>query len=161
MLKTGQPVPDFELPDQDGRMVKLSHYRGRPVVIFAFPRAGTLGCNNQACSFRDAFPQIRASDAAVLGISPDDVATLKEWKQSKKLQYDLLSDPEHNMLTAWGAWGYSLLGLISVPMARRSYWVIDENGLLMDQKIDVGPQESVQLALEALARYREQASAVR
>ena len=69
MPTVGQPAPDFELRNQDGRAVKLSDYRGRRVVIFAFPKANTHSCTNQVCGFRDALPQIEARDAVVLGIS--------------------------------------------------------------------------------------------
>ena len=116
MPEIGQIAPDFELLNQNGQPVKLSDYRGRKVVLFVFPKANTMGCNAQACGFRDEFETISASNAIILGISADSVDTLKEWKQNKQLPYDLLSDPDHAMLEAWGAFGMSLLGLIRLPM---------------------------------------------
>ena len=151
MPTIGQAAPDFELLNQDGKPVRLSDFRGRRVVIFAFPKANTMGCNNQACSFRDVFPQIEAQNAVVLGVSSDSVDVLASWKRRQKLQYDLLSDPDHKMLDAWDAWGFKLF-IIKLPIsATRSYWVIDEQGLLVDQQIGVRPQESVDKALAAVA----------
>lgn len=153
MPAVGQAAPDFELLNQEGQTVGLSHYRGRRVIIFAFPKANTMGCNNQACAFRDVFPQIEARNAVVLGVSSDSVETLAAWKRRQGLQYDLLSDPDHAMLDAWEAWGFKLFSIIKLPIsATRSYWVIDENGILVDQQIGVRPQESVDKALAAVAR---------
>ncbi len=152
MPKVGEAAPDFELQNHDGATVRLSDYRGRRVIIFAFPKANTMGCNNQACSFRDVFPQIESQNAVVLGISSDSVEALSAWKRRTGLQYDLLSDPAHTMLDAWGAWGFKLF-LIKLPIsATRSYWVIDESGILVDQQIGVRPQESVDKALAAVER---------
>jgi len=155
MPAIGQPAPDFELRNQDGKPVRLRDYRGRKVVIFAFPKANTPGCNHQACSFRDAFPQIESSSAVVLGVSSDSVADLAAWKAAKKLPYDLLSDPEHKMLDAWDAWGINLR-IFKLPlMATRSYWVIDEEGILVDEQIGARPLESVQKALAALDKLSQ------
>ncbi len=157
MPTIGQAAPEFELLNQDGQTVRLSDYRGRPVIIFAFPKANTIGCNNQACGFRDVFPQIVSRNAVVLGVSSDSVAELARWKQRKQLQYDLLSDPEHKMLDAWDAWGFKLI-IVKLPIsATRSYWVIDERGILVDQQIGVRPQESVDKALAAVERLAESA----
>ncbi len=150
MLEIGSQVPDFELENQDGERVRLSDYRGRKLIMFAFPKANTAGCNLQACAFRDDFPQVESANAVVLGISGDSVATLRHWKTDKHLPYDLLSDPQHAVLEPWGAWGIPLLGLVRIPMVNRSYWVIDEDGVLIDQQINVGPKDSVKKALAAV-----------
>ena len=152
MPTVGKAAPDFELLNQDGQSVRLSDFRGKRVIIFAFPKANTMGCNNQACSFRDIFPQIKSNNAIVLGVSSDSVEELAGWKKLKQLQYDLLSDPDHKMLDAWDAWGLKLF-VIKLPIsATRSYWVIDENGILIEQQIGVRPQESVDKALAAVER---------
>jgi len=152
MPTIGQAAPDFEPLNQDGKPVRLSDYRGSRVIIFAFPKAYTMGCNNQACSFRDVFPQIEAHNAVVLGVSSDSVDVLAGWKRRQKLQYDLLSDPDHKMLDAWDAWGFKLF-VITLPIsATRSYWVINEHGILVDMQIGVRPQESVDKALAAVER---------
>lgn len=146
----GEKAPDFELRNQDGKLLRLSDYRGRRVVIFAFPKANTFGCNKQACSFRDEFPRIAAQNAVVLGVSSDSSQTLAAWKKRNGLQYELLSDPEHKMLEAWEAWGVGFK-LFKLPIgATRSYWVIDEQGILVDQQIGVGPAQSVEKALASV-----------
>lgn len=154
MPTIGGPAPDFELRNQDGRAVRLSDFRGRRVIIFAFPKANTQGCTNQVCGFRDVLPQIEAQDAVVLGISADSPQTLADWKIKRGLQYDLLSDPDHKMLEAWDAWGLNLQ-IIKLPMITRSYWVVDEEGVLFEQQIGVRPQASVERALAAVERLAQ------
>lgn len=152
MPDIGKMAPDFELKNQDNKLVRLSDYRGKRVVIFAFPKANTMGCNNQACSFRDVFPQIASKNALVFGVSSDSTSTLAAWKKRQQLQYDILSDPQHKMLDAWGAWGIDLK-LFKLPLgATRSYWVIDEKGILVDQQIGVRPAESVEKALASVEK---------
>lgn len=152
MPDIGKIAPDFELKNQDNELVRLSDFRGKRVIIFAFPKANTMGCNNQACSFRDVFPQIASKNALVFGVSSDSTTTLASWKKRKQLQYDLLSDPQHKMLDAWEAWGIDLK-LFKLPLgATRSYWVIDEKGILVDQQIGVRPAESVEKALASVER---------
>ena len=151
----GQQAPDFELLNQDGERTRLSEYRGRKVILFAFPKANTPGCNAQACGFRDEFFTIQSSRAVVLGISPDSVELLRRWKTQKNLQYDLLSDPDHQVLKAWGAWGVRILGLVKVPMVNRSLWVIDEAGVIVDEQINVNPGESVRRALTAVGEVEQ------
>lgn len=152
MPTIGELAPDFELKNQDGNLVKLSDYRGKKVILFAFPKANTPGCNHQACSFRDIFPQLESHNAVVFGISPDSIEDLKSWKTLKNLQYDLLSDPEHKVLEGWDAWGINLIIIKLSIAATRSYWVIDENGMLINQQIGVRPAESVKKALAAVKK---------
>lgn len=154
MPQIGQPAPDFELPNQDGKAVRLSDYRGQKVVVFVFPKANTGGCNAQACAFRDEFPRFEEANAVVLGLSADSQETLKQWKQDKNLPYDLLSDPDHTVIADWGAWGVSLLKLVNLNMINRSYWVIDENGVVVDMQVGTLPTGSVKKALEAVTIRR-------
>jgi peroxiredoxin Q/BCP len=137
MVKVGQPAPDFALPNQNGDIVKLSDLRGRKVVLFAFPKADSIGCNVQACAFRDEFPRIESAKVVVLGISADSVNELLEWKQKKKLPYDLLSDSNREVLGAWGAWGVPLFGVVNLPMISRACWVIDEQGVVVDAQVGI------------------------
>lgn len=149
---TNRPAPDFELPNQDGKTVKLSDFRGKKVILFAFPQAFTAGCEAQACGFRDEFPRIESQNAVIFGISPDSPETLKKWKNARKLPYDLLSDPNHEVLRAWSAWGRRLFGLIAIPRATRSFWVIDEKGYITDFQIGITPAESITRALAAIGK---------
>jgi len=154
MLTVGQPVPDFELPNQDGKTIRLSHLRGKKIVIFAFPKANEMsfGCSTQACEFRDQFPRIESHNAIVLGISGDGVGQMKKWRTNRKLNYDLISDTDHKVIESWGAWGVNAIAGIKIPMVNRSYWVIDERGILIDQQLGVDPKASVEKAIQALEK---------
>lgn len=147
MLAIGDMAPDFALPNQDGETIKLSDYRGKKVVIFAFPKAGTMGCTQQACAFRDALPELQDANAVVFGVSADSLPELQRFKKQQNLTYDLLSDPSHGMLDAYGAWAIGF-GMIKLPIIRRSVWVIDETGRLIDMEIGIGPEKSMQQALQ-------------
>ena len=124
--------------------------RGRRVILFAYPKAATPGCTTQACGFRDNFPQIEAGDAVVLGISPDEPAALLKWKQEENLPYDLLSDPQHEVLEAWGAWGERSMYGRKYMGVIRSHWLIDAEGVVVDEQLGVSPKNSVKRALAAL-----------
>jgi peroxiredoxin Q/BCP len=150
MPAIGEAAPDFELKDQDGKPVKLSDFRGKKVILFAFPKAGTSGCTTQACGFRDAFPKIQTAKAVVLGISPDTPEDLRGWKDKEKLPYTLLSDPDHAVLGAWGVWGEKSMYGKKYMGVIRSHWVIDEQGVIADAQIKVSPEESVSRALASL-----------
>ncbi len=150
MPNVGEIAPDFELPNQDGQLVKLSDFRGKKVILFAYPKAGTSGCTEQACGLRDNFPQFTGANAVVLGISPDDPKAQKKWKDKENLPYDLLSDPEHSVLEAWGAWGEKSMYGKKYMGVVRSHWVIDENGVVIDAQVGVSPKKSVELAVKTV-----------
>jgi peroxiredoxin Q/BCP len=151
MPAIGEQAPDFELLNQDNKPVKLSDYRGKKVILFAYPKAFTSGCTTQACGFRDSFPKIEAGNAVVLGISPDDTETLKKWKAEEKLPYDLLSDPDHKVLEAWGAWGERSMYGNTFMGVIRSHWVIDENGVISDEQLKISPEKSVEKAVKVVS----------
>jgi peroxiredoxin Q/BCP len=150
MPQLGQPAPDFELPNQDGKRVRLSDYRGKKVILFVFVKANTAGCNAQVCGFRDEFPRFEEANAVVFGLSADSPETLKRWKQDKQLPYDLLSDPDYAVQKAWGARGLSLLNIVDIPLTLRSYWLIDENGIITDRQVGATPGGSVKKALQTI-----------
>ena len=151
MPQPGDPFPDFELSNQDGNPVRLSDYRGRKLIVFAFPKANTPGCTTQACGFRDEFPKIEAGNAAVLGVSPDPPKKLRAWKDAENLPYELLSDPDHKLLDALGAWGERSMYGKKYMGVIRSHWVIDEHGIVLDEQIKISPTESVARALKTVA----------
>lgn len=150
MPAVGEAAPDFELLNQDGDTVKLSDFKGKRVILFAYPKAGTSGCTKQACGFRDAFPQIEADNAVVLGISPDEPNKLEKWKEKENLPYDLLSDPDHTTLEAWGAWGEKSMYGKKYMGVIRSHWIIGADGNIEDEQIKVSPAKSIEKALKAL-----------
>ena len=151
MPAVGEQAPDFELVNQDGETVKLSDFRGKKVILFAYPKAGTSGCTTQACGFRDELPKITESNAVVLGISPDAPDKLKKWQEDENLPYDLLSDPEHITLEAWGAWGEKSMYGKKYMGVIRSHWLIDENGVIADEQVKISPKKSVEKAVKALS----------
>lgn len=151
MPAIGETAPDFELQNQDGETVKLSDHRGKKVILFAFPRANTSGCTTQACGFRDQLPEIDAgAEVVVMGLSDDPPAKLKKWQEKENFGYDLLSDPEHKVLEAWGAWGEKSMYGKAYMGTVRSHWVLDENGVVIDEQIKVSPKKSIELALKAV-----------
>ena len=151
MPAIGDLAPDFELRNQHGETVKLSDYRGRKVLLFAYPKAGTSGCTVQACGFRDNFAQIETADAVVLGISPDEPEALAKWIEDENLQYDLLSDPEHQVLEAWQAWGERSMYGKKYMGVIRSHWIIGEEGVVLDEQLKISPKKSIEKALKSLA----------
>ncbi len=146
----GEQVPDFELVNQDGQPVKLSDFKGKRVILFAFPKANTPGCTAQACGFRDEFPRFEGANAVVLGISADDPQALKRWKDKHNLPYDLLSDPDHVLLDALGVWNEKSMFGNKFFGITRSHWVIDADGKIEDAQVKVGPQDSVKKAIKQL-----------
>ncbi len=154
MPNIGEQAPDFALPNQDGQTVRLSDFRGQKIVIFAYPKAGTSGCTTQACGFRDEFPHIQDANAVVLGLSPDKPEALRKWKDKEHLPYDLLSDPDHKVLEAWGVWGEKKMYGRSYMGVIRSHWVVDENGVVADAHVKVSPKDSVALATKFLAEHK-------
>lgn len=150
MPAVGEKAPDFELKKQDGTPVKLSDYQGKKVLLFAYPKAGTSGCTTQACGFRDNFAKIETSNAVVLGISPDEPEDLAKWIEKESLQYDLVSDPDHSVLDAWGAWGEKNMYGNVYEGVIRSHWIIGEDGTVLDEQIKISPKKSIEKALKFL-----------
>lgn len=147
MPAIGTMAPDFELQNQEGKIVKLSDFRGKKVVIFAYPKADTPGCTKQACGFRDNFNKIETSSAVVLGLSPDEPEDLAKWKKKENLPYDLLADTDHATLEAYGAWGEKTnFGKTYVGVIR-SHWIIGEDGTVLDEQLSVSPEDSVAKAV--------------
>jgi peroxiredoxin Q/BCP len=151
MPEIGSLMPDFALPNQEGEIIRLSDLRGKPVILFVFPKAYTSGCQIQACAFRDRLPQIHASDAVVLGMSADTVEELKRWHTDNQLNYDLLSDVEHTYLEQLDLWGPHDWGGVVIVGSLRAHYVIDEHGVLLDEQVNVDHNTSAALALETLA----------
>lgn len=127
-LVPGTPAPDFTLPDQDGAPVALASLRGKRVVLFFYPRAMTPGCTTEACDFRDSLAPLQAAGHVVLGVSRDEPATLREFRARDGLTYDLLSDPDHSVHDAYGAWGEKQNYGKTIEGVIRSTFILDEEG---------------------------------
>jgi thioredoxin-dependent peroxiredoxin len=149
-LQTGDLAPDFELLTDEDKTVKLTDYRGQRVIIFFYPKAGTSGCTEQACGFRDNFPKIEAANAAILGISPDPVPNLAKWRAAEGLPYNLLSDPDHAVADLYGVWGEKKSYGRVYDGIIRSHFIIDADGRLEDVQYKVSPQKSIEKALAQL-----------
>src|SRR3979490_616007 len=127
-LAVGDPAPDFTLPDADGKPVRLSDYKGRRVIVYFYPAASTPGCTKQACDFRDSRSDLSGAGLDVIGISPDKPAKLAKFRDDQKLTFPLLSDPDREVLTAWGAYGEKTMYGKTVQGVIRSTFVVDEKG---------------------------------
>lgn len=150
MFDVGSAAPDFELPDQDGRTVKLSDFRGKPVVVYFYPKADTPGCTTQACGVRDHEADYAAAGAVVLGVSPDPVAKVKRFHDKQSLNFPLLADEDHAVTERYGVW-------VQKSMYGRTYWgaerttfIIDPAGKVADVLRKVKPAEHDALVLKAL-----------
>jgi peroxiredoxin Q/BCP len=127
-LDAGSPAPDFTLVDQDGRSVALGDLRGQRTILFFYPAAMTPGCTTEACDFRDSLAPLQAAGYAVRGVSRDDPATLRKFRERDGLTYDLLSDLDHSVHDAYGAWGEKMNYGKVVEGVIRSTFVLDAEG---------------------------------
>jgi thioredoxin-dependent peroxiredoxin len=128
LLEEGAPAPDFTLASDSGEEVTLSSFRGKPVVLYFYPKDDTPGCTTQACAIRDAYSDFRDRGAVVLGVSPDDEASHVRFKEKYSLPFTLLADPEHKVADEYGVWKErNLYGKKSMGI-ERSTFVIDADG---------------------------------
>ncbi len=127
-LSSGDIAPDFTLPDSTGAPVSLSDFRGRSLVVYCYPAAGTPGCTKQACDFRDNLADFEAAGLAVVGISPDKPAKLTKFRDAEGLTFPLLSDADRSVLAAYGAYGEKKMYGKTVTGVIRSTFLIDTEG---------------------------------
>jgi thioredoxin-dependent peroxiredoxin len=150
VIEPGDKAPDFELPDQDGNPVKLTGFRGQPVVVYFYPKADTPGCTTQACGVRDRRAEYLDAGAVVLGVSPDPLVKVKRFHEKQSLNFTLLADEDHAVAETYGVW-------VQKSMYGRTYWgnerttfVIDGSGRIVDVLRKVKPAQHDELALAAL-----------
>ncbi len=150
MLETGAVAPEFTLTADDGSQVSLSDFRGKRVVIYFYPKADTPGCTRQACAIRDVYPDFEGEDIAVIGISPDSPEALVKFREKHNLPFTLLSDPDHQVAEAYGAWGEKkMFGKTSFGILR-SHFGVDEEGRVMEYKLKVKPETTADLAVKLI-----------
>ena len=150
MIQTGEQAPDFELPDHDGNPVRLSALRGRPVVLYFYPKADTPGCTTQACGIRDHRADYEAAGVTVLGVSPDPVEAIAKFHDKQDLNFTLLADADHEVAEAYGTWmekrnyGRTYWGV------QRATFIIDPEGKIAKVFPKVSPQTHDEVVIEAL-----------
>ena len=151
MVEEGQLAPDFELESDSGETVELSSLRGKPVVLYFYPKDDTPGCTTQACGIRDAYSEFERAGAVVLGVSPDKANSHVKFKAKYGLPFTLLADPEHEVAELYGAWaekknyGRTYMGIV------RSTFVIDAEGNVIKAMRNVKPATHADDVLAALA----------
>jgi thioredoxin-dependent peroxiredoxin len=148
LLEPGSPAPDFEAKNQQGEVVRLHDFAGKPVVLYFYPEDGTLGCTREACAFRDDTDEFRKRGAVVLGVSVQDETSHREFWKKYDLTFDLIADPDKHITKAYGALG--LLGL-----AKRVTFVIGRDGRIVKTFSRIDPKGHSAEALRILESERE------
>jgi peroxiredoxin Q/BCP len=150
VIEEGKPAPDFELQSDTGETVKLSDLKGRPVVLYFYPKDDTPGCTVEACEFRDSYDEFRERDAEIIGVSPDDVASHGKFKSKYELPFTLLADPEHEVAEKYGVWvernsdGKKSMGI------KRSTFIIDSDGNVARAMMGIKPAGHASEVLDSL-----------
>ena len=150
MLEIGIKAPDFELPDQNGKLHSLKDYSGKKVILYFYPKDNTPGCTKQACGFSDRYPQFMEKGAVVLGISKDSVDSHKKFEQKYGLTFTLLADPECRVIEAYDVWKEKKnYGKVSMGVVRTTY-LIDEKGIIIRADDKVKAAEDAEKMLQEL-----------
>ena len=150
MVEEGKLAPDFELTSDSGETVRLSDLKGRPVVVYFYPRDDTPGCTTQACGIRDNHDAFAERGAVVLGISPDDESSHVKFKQKYGLPFTLLADPDHRVADEYGVWGERSMYGKTYMGIERSTFVIDPEGNVARIMRRVKPDTHAEQVLQAL-----------
>jgi len=151
MPEVGEKAPAFTLPDQSGKPVKLSDYKGKTVVLYFYPKDDTPGCTREACSFRDEHSELVKAGAVVLGVSPDDTSSHARFAGKYKLPFPLLADKDHAVSENYGAWGDKTLYGRKFKGITRSTFLIDGSGTVARVWPRVKVDGHVEQVREALA----------
>ena len=148
MLEVGTKAPEFELPDQNGELHKLSDYRGSKVILYFYSKDNTAGCIKQACAYSELMPHFREKGAVVLGVSKDSVASHKRFEEKYALGFTLLADPNREAIEAYDVWNEKkLYGKVSMGVVRTTY-LIDEEGVIVFAKAKVKAADDAENMLQ-------------
>jgi thioredoxin-dependent peroxiredoxin len=150
VIEEGKPAPDFELQSDSGETVKLSELRGRPVVLYFYPKDDTPGCTTEACEFRDAYDVFRERGAEVLGVSPDGVTSHEKFKTKYELPFTLLADPDHAVAEKYGVWGERKYAGKSSMGINRSTFIIDAEGNVARALMGIKPAGHAAQVLDSI-----------
>ncbi len=151
MIEEGAPAPDFELASDRGTTISLSSLRGKPVVLFFYPKDDTPGCTTQACGIRDAWGEFERAGAVVLGVSPDGEESHARFRDKFELPFPLLADVGHEVAETYGVWGEKTFAGKTYMGVHRTTFVIDENGTVAAVMEKVDPKAHADDVLAALA----------
>jgi peroxiredoxin Q/BCP len=151
LVAEGEAAPDFTLRDDRGREVTLSSLRGKPVVLYFYPKDDTPGCTTQACGIRDAYGEFERAGAVVLGVSPDDESSHVKFRSKYELPFTLLADTDHSVAEQYGVWGEKKYMGKAYMGVNRSTFVIDADGNVKKVMRDVKPATHADDVLSALA----------
>ena len=152
MLEAGTKAPDFTLRDKNGNLISLSDFQGRKVVLYFYPKDNTPGCTRQACAFAASYEGFKAGDVGVIGISRDSAASHLKFAQKHDLPFILLSDPDHAVIEAYGAWQEKKnYGKVSMGVVRSTF-IIDEQGNIEKVMPKVKPDTNAQEVLAYLGK---------
>ncbi len=154
-LKVGDKAPSFKLKDQDGKIVKLSDFKGKKILVYFYPKADTPGCTKQACNVRDAGPELVVEGVTAIGISPDKPEKQKRFDEKYGLGFPLLSDEDHTIAKAYGAWGTRKMYGKSYEGIIRSSFLIDEKGIILNAWYKVSPTDTAPNVRKALETARK------
>lgn len=154
-IQTGTKAPAFKLADQDGATRSLSEFKGKYVILYFYPKDNTPGCTTEACEFTAAFPDFSALDAVVLGVSPDSPASHRGFIEKQQLAITLLSDPDHAVAEAYGAWGLKKNYGKEYEGILRSTVLIDPKGTIVRHWPKVSPAGHAQEVKAALEELRD------
>ncbi len=130
-ISAGGQAPDFTLPDDEGRMHTLSEYRGKPVVLYFYPKDNTSGCTKEACGFRDDYSAYQDAGVIILGVSPDSSKSHANFRTKYELPFILLADPDREVLKKYGAWGLKKLYGREYEGVLRTTFLISEDGNIL------------------------------
>ena len=150
MIEPGTQAPAFQLPDQDGAPVALADLRGKPVVLYFYPKADTPGCTTQACGVRDHLPAYEDAGAVVIGVSPDPVKRVKKFHDKQNLNFTLLADEDHAVCDLYGTWAEKSNYGRTYWGALRSTFIIDPEGQVAKVFPKVSPKTHDEIVLAAL-----------
>ncbi len=130
-ISAGGQAPDFTLSDDEGRMHTLSDYRGKPVVLYFYPKDNTSGCTKEACGFRDDYSAYQEVGVTILGVSPDSSKSHANFRAKYELPFTLLADPDREVIKMYGAWGLKKLYGREYEGVMRTTFLIGEDGNIL------------------------------
>jgi peroxiredoxin Q/BCP len=151
VVREGDLAPDFTLASDSGEEVTLSSFRGRPIILYFYPKDDTPGCTAQACGIRDAYGEFERAGAVVLGVSPDSVARHVKFRDKYDLPFTLLADPDHELAERYGVWGEKKYRGRTYMGVKRSTFVIGPDGTVERVFHDVKPTTHADDVLAVLA----------